>query len=69
LFKSAFYGLDMELEPEPELVKVATGTVKNNYGSAKMFKVLGPMRNEGGREDGKCSEYAWDRGDVRPFVF
>jgi hypothetical protein len=27
------------------------------------------MRNEGGRKDGKCSEYAWDRGDVYPFVF
>jgi hypothetical protein len=27
------------------------------------------MRNEGGRKNGKCSEYAWDRGDERPFVF
>jgi hypothetical protein len=23
-----------------------------------------PVRNEGGREDGKCSEYAWDCDDV-----
>ncbi len=29
----------------------------------------GPMRNEGGREDGKWSEYAWDRGDQWYFVF
>jgi hypothetical protein len=24
------------------------------------------MRNEGSREDGKCSEYAWDRDDGCP---
>jgi hypothetical protein len=27
------------------------------------------MRNEGGREDGEYSEYAWDCGDRCPFVF
>jgi hypothetical protein len=32
--KTASYGLDTE--PEPELVKIGTGTVKNNYGSATL---------------------------------
>jgi hypothetical protein len=28
-----------------------------------------PMRNEWGRQDGKCLEYAWDCGGGCPFVF
>jgi hypothetical protein len=27
------------------------------------------VRNEGGREDVYCLEYAWDRGDGFPFAF
>ncbi len=41
--KTAFYGLDLEAEPELNLSKLETGTVKNSYGSATLVADPDPV--------------------------